>query len=558
MTPSADRDPGFGGEVRRGRRAGWSWGSRGRLILLPPLALFLLLTSWAVASPVGSSSDDEYHLASIWCAWGDGPLCEIPAVGGYAEVSRSLTRASCFLGGWPNVVEGAACTREVGTEKERTYRVSLGSRSTVFYRTMGTFAGTDVSLSVVMMRLANAALAAIMLLWALSIAPFTVARALALAWGAAVVPVGAFVLASSHPSAWAVIGLGTYATFFVAAWVRGQQGWRSALPAVVGATASAVLAASARIDAWVGLLLVSALVWVLLAGRSGHLSLTRTGLSAAGVIAALGLGGLLISMTESRIRLGQLFTLVPQPWSDEGRAFLRGTGIPLLLEYPAVAFGIVGGQEPSWGPGMSRDSSGYVGDAVPVFRFGAAASEFEFPSATGLLLGVAVAFLLITGIGSASRRRLLVLALAAAAWVAYVWTSFGANITSVLQPRYFLPLGLAVLGLFLLRYTGRRPLLSPAQAWVLAGLVTVGGAAAWLATATRYAVSPSARYTDLGQPVTWWWTTGPGMTEWFVIALLATVGWTIATLVLWGTARPAAFGEASGSPADLASARLLR
>ena len=43
-----------------------------RLILgiAAPVALFVALGSWVLASPVGSSPDDDYHMASIWCGQG--------------------------------------------------------------------------------------------------------------------------------------------------------------------------------------------------------------------------------------------------------------------------------------------------------------------------------------------------------------------------------------------------------------------------------------------------------------------------------------------------------
>jgi len=46
------------------------WALRLRWVWLP-LALFLACASWAITSPVGSAPDDDFHLASIWCAAGD-------------------------------------------------------------------------------------------------------------------------------------------------------------------------------------------------------------------------------------------------------------------------------------------------------------------------------------------------------------------------------------------------------------------------------------------------------------------------------------------------------
>jgi len=41
---------------------------RFRWIYLAPVLMVLALSAWAFASPIGASPDDDYHLASIWCA----------------------------------------------------------------------------------------------------------------------------------------------------------------------------------------------------------------------------------------------------------------------------------------------------------------------------------------------------------------------------------------------------------------------------------------------------------------------------------------------------------
>ena len=39
------------------------------------LALVAVGLAWSLASPAGSSPDDDFHLASIWCATGDPAVC---------------------------------------------------------------------------------------------------------------------------------------------------------------------------------------------------------------------------------------------------------------------------------------------------------------------------------------------------------------------------------------------------------------------------------------------------------------------------------------------------
>lgn len=51
---------------------------RALLILGIGLLAIAGLGAWAFASPAGSSPDDDYHLASIWCAQGErDSICEL-------------------------------------------------------------------------------------------------------------------------------------------------------------------------------------------------------------------------------------------------------------------------------------------------------------------------------------------------------------------------------------------------------------------------------------------------------------------------------------------------
>ena len=55
------------------------------------MSIIFAFSSWAVTSPIGSSPDDDYHLASIWCGQGfRDELCEENADGSASEVPISI------------------------------------------------------------------------------------------------------------------------------------------------------------------------------------------------------------------------------------------------------------------------------------------------------------------------------------------------------------------------------------------------------------------------------------------------------------------------------------
>ena len=79
-----------------------------------------------------------------------------------------------------------------------------------FYWFMGFFAGSNVSVSVYAMRFVTILIAAIALLATLAVAPPNLRQAGAIGVVAALGPLGWFLLASTNPSSWAIIGVGLY------------------------------------------------------------------------------------------------------------------------------------------------------------------------------------------------------------------------------------------------------------------------------------------------------------------------------------------------------------
>ena len=123
-----------------------------------PILLFLTLVAWAYASTVGSSPDDDFHLASIWCGIGlrEG-LCEDSGDPATRLVPAALLDANCYahrpeISGacWNPAAEGLGETRR---------EFDTGPLyPPLFYAVMSVFAGPDIQTSVLLMRIANAAL----------------------------------------------------------------------------------------------------------------------------------------------------------------------------------------------------------------------------------------------------------------------------------------------------------------------------------------------------------------------------------------------------------------
>lgn len=250
-----------------------TWIRRWWAPVVATLAAFVALSSWAVSSPVGSSPDEDFHLASIWCSpAARGDLCEPGTVSKNREVSIAVSkRVACYA---EDETKSAACQArlDVFSSPKRivTERGNFISKyPPVFYATMSVFAGPDVQTSVIAMRLFNVAL-----FCALSLATWVLISrrqrfVLGAAWLVTLVPLGEFILASINPSSWTLAGTGTL--FVVALEIFGmlaagtlrREDRRRFIGLCVVATVSFVMAAGSRADGAVYAIAASALAFVM-------------------------------------------------------------------------------------------------------------------------------------------------------------------------------------------------------------------------------------------------------------------------------------------------------
>jgi len=120
--------------------------------------MVLALSAWAFASPIGASPDDDYHLASIWCAnESRTDLCAPDPVhgDGWRLVLPGITTAPCYVADdtksagcqeWPNVP-----TPTVAADHGNW----IGAYPPLYYAAMNVFATHDIQASALVMRLVN-------------------------------------------------------------------------------------------------------------------------------------------------------------------------------------------------------------------------------------------------------------------------------------------------------------------------------------------------------------------------------------------------------------------
>lgn len=444
------------------------------LLVLTPLLALTGLAAWALASPVGSSPDDDFHMISIWCATGEvAGTCEsVPGEPQARLVPEAMaTGAKCFR------LEGAAsdaCFEQQMSFDEMvpTERVNSSGYPPIYYVTMGLVAGDRFdAASVVLLRIFNALLFVAIALGLYLLLPRRLQSASLWMWLIGLVPLGLFLIASNNPSAWAVISggavwLATLGYFTADGWRRWSLFGLAVVTTIMGAGARA----DAAVFAGVGILVAC----VLAAERSRRYVLSVMPFAAAAVLAVL----LFLAAGQSGVlSRGLTGNSDPSELNTAGLIFRNLTDVPSLW---AGVFG-------TW-------PLGWLDTEMPAIVWACAMGVFA-----------AMCFL---GLRSIAWRKWTALAIVAAALVVVpTWVLVQSHVVvgAEVQPRYILPLMIMIGGVALLQLPGR--LIDPTrtQLWVVGVALAVANAVALHTNMRRYISGAEVSDWNLNRHVAWWW-----------------------------------------------------
>lgn len=479
-----------------------------RLLVVPLLAA-LGLGAWALASPVGSSPDDDFHLASIWCGLGerDG-LCESTGDSETRAVPAGVALAAHCYAFRPD--ESAACQDDLvesaGGALQSTDRGNFrGQYPGGFYAVLGIFASPAIEVSVVVMRLVNVLLFVGLTTVAFHLLPRRRAASLLWPWLVTTVPLGVFVIASTNPSSWTVISAGTLWIALVG-FLEAETRRRRIGLGVVAAVAAAMGVAS-RPDAIV-FTMIAIVVALVLALQRSHVRLPLLILPAA--IAALAVV-VFLTGNPAGVAGGQL---------GGGDAPLENPLSLLLgnlLNVPLLWAGVFG----SWNLGWL---------------------DTQLPGVVGVALLVVFAGIAFGGLQSMDRRKLVALVgIGVALWAipTYVLVQSRAFVGAEVQPRYLLPLIVMLGGVAVFAAGARAPLVTRFQGLLVAVVVAAAHAIALHFQIRRYVTGMDGMAVDLGAGAEWWWPVAPPPTLlWFLGAAAFAAAVVLATRALTRSTYP--------------------
>jgi len=497
--------------------------------------MLITLGSWAVSSPTGSSPDDNYHLASIWCGAGDRPgLCEIAPDGSEARVPWSTVASPCYYF-QPSVT--ANCQKEVfGSDPNHlvtTEHVNSVAHyySPVYYAILSVFASDHVSASVIAMRLVNSLIFVVItsvLFWVL---PRRRRPLLVVSMAVTLLPWGVFLVTSVNPSGWAVLAGGT--VWLAVLGFLESTGWRRVVLGVLAAV-TALMGAGARSDMAVYAVIgMVAAVFLAMRGRGGRRFWLSVILPAVLSLACFGL-----FLSAQQVGL----------WQNGVAPGSGGTtrqGLDLLvhnlLNVPTLVFGSLG----TWPLGWNDVT------LPPVVWVG-----------TLLVFGAAV----FTGLATMNWRKAVVVCGAGIALVALPLYLLQRSLTEVgglVHPRYMLPLLIMFVGFVLFPVGARWARVTPLQAWLVVAVLSAANAVSLYSNIRRYTLG-GAPGVSLSAPGSWWWSSGVPQPS--IVFACGSIAFAAALALLavhllaqqrMAPPRPhgSAAGDVSAAPAEAARAR---
>lgn len=444
-------------------------------MLFAPLLVFISLMAWALASPVGASPDDDFHLVSAWCASPNSSAYCLPGTNAQTRVvPEGLVRAPCFAHK-PQV--SAGCQDRVDFEAVPTTLTSrgnfVGAYPQVFYSVMGVLASSNIEASVMAMRMLTIFLFTALITALYVLLPARYRPALVWSWVLTTVPLGLFTLTSNNPSSWTIMGVGfgwlALLGYFETSPGRATIGYKIALGAIF--TLCAFIAAGSRGDGAIYSVVAIAAASILAFSRSRRFLLEAI-LPIAVTMMCLGM-----------YRFSRPVSSVTEGVSA-GPTDLIGSLMRSLLDIPSLWMGVLGRQ---WG-------LGWLDTSMPGIVWLATLACF-----------IGVGFI---GVRWLTRRRLVVLVggtLLLAFLPALLLAASGDNVGEDIQPRYILPLVVMFAGIAMLQTDRMQSMLTRAQ-WVLvAAALSAAQLISLHLNMQRYVSGIGNQSVNLNNDIQWWW-----------------------------------------------------
>lgn len=442
------------------------------------IAIFVLagvaLSTWSLSGPAGTTPDEDFHLASIWCGQGvDESHCAATASDESRSVPKDLVATSvCYAAKWD--VSAGCLGTGFGHDPAPNFETGRGNFTgdypPVYFAVMHAFVGDDISSSVLRMRAFNTLLFLSITAAVMALVPPMLRRVTAWAFLLMSVPLGIWLISSINPTGWATVSAGLLWVCLYA--LPDTVGWRRPTLAVVTLLV-AVMGMGARTDSCLFTLIAVALVFILRRGEVLRSRLTM-------------LVGFLISVLAVFLFLG----------ASQSDAALNSFGELATndLDGPALLWNNIQALPNMWTGAFGGWPLGWLDTPMPPIVL------------VGSLLPWAA--MMFGAVKAVSGRQIIALVLLAGALVTYplyLVTKSSLIIGEGVQPRYLLPLLVMLTGMTLLGTRARAATLSRGQVLLVVLGLSIANAFALHNNIRRYVTGLEVRSINLDRDREWWW-----------------------------------------------------
>ena len=428
----------------------------------------MTLLGWGLSSPAGSSPDDDFHIASVWCAHGDREgICEPGKSTDQRLVPSAILELPCFA--FRPTVD-ASCQNDVAEVASTGLSpVTHGNWNgdiypPLFYATLGVFASDNVAVSVVAIRAFNAVLATVLLSLTMLALPRRLRPVLGFSTALSFIPMALAIIPSTNPSSWAMLSA---AVVFPTLLALSETSGRQRLTLLLLAATGFVLGAGARADAALYAALAAVLAWFLADRKSRFTTITTIAFVIAAAAAFLSAG-----QSAAVEGLGD-----PSAAPSSGASLL----VFNLTQLPSLWLGMF-------------TNLGWLDTTIsPLAVFGVvfAAVGAIFTSLNTLNLRKSLSLVAVLG--------------AMAVLPLYMLQASQASVGSQVQPRYVLPLFILLLAVAMAPLP-RPPRFDVRQTWALVAILAGSQGLALFDQMTRYIAGERILNLDAGD---WWWGGSP-------------------------------------------------
>jgi len=473
--------------------------------------LFVAFLGWGFSSAVGSAPDDDMHLTSIWCTSPAAP--ETTSATGsecqqttqapspviipnpvYVLAPQKVGRYACFQG---PPQQSAACTKQESDQLVPS-RINVGQYPSGFYRVLHVFSSSAVDRSVLLMRGFNALVAALLVTAAIWLTSGGLRKAVALSWLIGLMPLTAFLVPSTNPSSWGILGVGTFWAFLLR-FLRKPDDWKGRTAGGL-AVLTAVMATFARPEApaFLGLAMVACAVFTVTSWRD-LLRRRYWPLYAVAVLAVV------VFFTRHEVT-----SILSNGMGTPGLGYY-GTGMK-LFDFNLTHMGDL----------LWSGNFGSGGD-----DFGLGWGEVHVAGIASIIALVVLIAIIVESHTSWSARKAIVvggLVVVLFALPLYLLQSSASEIGRLVVPRYMLPVELVTFGFITLAADGRHRWHMSRTLAVGATLgVAIADAIALHTMINRYANGPDVSGFDLSHPSSWWWSGLGGPMLWWILGSVLTL-----------------------------------